>query len=216
VASQQLVACAPHARFSLFLAEFIMRRTSSASLRWFSVWLVSWLAAPAAFGEEKVGLTPINEPASVNSQQSVAGASSTSVGTMPRSMPRFAPRSVVSRPAPSYPFRTPIQPRGPQPMHRASKPFETVERDPTISPYLNLDRDEDDSQDVPSYFTFVRPQLEQIQTNRLQQRELQRLQGQMQGISTQSIAPQSAAIRAAGVSSPARFMDTAQFYGGYR
>jgi hypothetical protein len=130
-------------------------------------------------------------------------------------MPRFAPRSVVSQPAPNFPLRTPIQPSGSQAIRRAAKPFETIEREPTISPYLNLDRDEDESQIVPSYFTFVRPQLEQVQTNRLQQRELQRLQGQVQGISMQGVAPPPAAIRAARVSAPARFMDTAQFYGGY-
>ena len=75
-------------------------------------------------------------------------------------------------------------------MRRVSKPFENVDRDPTISPYIHLDRDDDEKQIVPNYFTFVRPQLEQMATNRFQQREIQQLRGQVQGMTMSGIAPQ--------------------------
>jgi hypothetical protein len=58
--------------------------------------------------------------------------------------------------------------------------------------------------------------LEQIEANRVQQREIQKLRGQVQGMATpvasQQYQPQS--TRGSHVS--ARYMDTAQFYGGWR
>jgi hypothetical protein len=62
--------------------------------------------------------------------------------------------------------------------------------------------------------TLVRPQLQQLQTNRHQQRELLHLQGQVQGMSVVGAPSQYEASR--GMASPARYMDTAQFYGGRR
>jgi hypothetical protein len=115
-----------------------------------------------------------------------------------------------------FPRRTPIQPSAPRMVRRQAKPFQNVERDPTISPYLHLDREEDESQGIPNYFTFVRPQIEQLQTNRMQQRDIQQLRGQLQSMSSTVVGPQYQAGPAAGVSTPARFMDTAQFYGGLR
>ena len=112
--------------------------------------------------------------------------------------------------------RAPIQSAPPQMMRGQAKPFETIYREPTISPYLNLYRDEDDSESAPNYHAFVRPHQEQIETNRLQQREIHRLRGQLQGISTTIAAPQygEASLPATGTRS--RYMDTAQFYGGRR
>jgi hypothetical protein len=189
--------------------EVIMRPLPAALLTLVSTYCACSIGILQASGENKIGLTAFE-------QSPPAQAVATSVVTPAAAMPRFAARSMVSQPGPNFPWRTRIQPRGGQPIRPVSKPFENVERDPTTSPYLNLDRDEDDLQVVPSYFTFVRPQLEQIQTNRMQQRELQQLRGQVQGMSMQGIGPQSSPMRAAGVGAPARFMDTAQFYGGHR
>jgi hypothetical protein len=136
------------------------------------------------------------------------------------SQPHYAPRFVggaSSRAGLSQlPRRTPIQSAPPQIMRVQSKPFETIYREPTISPYLNLYREEDNSQGAPNYHTFVRPYQDQIETNRLQQREIQRLRGQLQGISTTVSAPQygDAGLPATGIRS--RFMDTAQFYGSWQ
>jgi hypothetical protein len=109
------------------------------------------------------------------------------------------------------PRRTPIQPTQTGQMPHHGKPFQTATTAPTVSPYLNLFRDEDEAaQSAPSYYAFVRPQLEQQQTNERQQRELQRLERQMQRGAT---GP-SPAVSSGG--SIARFMDTAQFYGGWQ
>jgi hypothetical protein len=138
----------------------------------------------------------------------------------PAAGPRYAPGyfgASASRASLSQlPRRRAIQPAPPQPLRAPTKPFETIYREPTISPYLNLERDEDDAQGAPNYHTFVRPYQQQIETNRLQQRELQRLRGQVQGLSTTVATPQQgdASLPATGTSS--RFMDTAQFYGGWR
>ena len=101
-------------------------------------------------------------------------------------------------------------------MRVQSKPFETIYREPTVSPYLNLYRAEDESESAPNYFAFVRPQLDQIEANRRQQREIQQLRGQLNGISTTIATPQygSAPVPATGTRS--RFMDTAQFYSAWR
>jgi hypothetical protein len=193
-----------------------MRRFPSASLVVLSGCIVGTLVGSQARGENQIGLTSFEQPVAAQPQLGAAVGTTAVAPTMPRTMPRFAPRSVVSQTAPMFPRRPAIQPQGGRPLRRVSKPFEHVDRDPTVSPYLNLDRDDDDQQVVPNYFTLVRPQLEQIQTNRLQQHEILQLRGQVQGMTTMGGAPQSATYRAPGSGSPARFMDTAQFYGGAR
>jgi hypothetical protein len=174
------------------------------------------LVTAQAGGENKIGLTSFEQPVAAQPQLGAAGGTTTAAPLVPRTMPRFAPRSVVSQSAPFFPRRPAIQPQGGRALRRSAKPFEHVDRDPTVSPYLNLDRDDDEQQIVPNYFTFVRPQLEQMQTNRLQQHELQQLRGQVQGMTISGGAPQAGTYRAPGSGSPARFMDTAQFYGGVR
>jgi len=111
-----------------------------------------------------------------------------------------------------FPRRAPIQAKAQRSARRQAKPFTGFEHEPTLSPYLILDEDEDDTQNVPSYFTQVRPRLEQQQTNRAQQREIQQLRGQLQTM-TGGVggATQYEASRA-----PARYMDTGQFYSGMR
>jgi hypothetical protein len=110
-----------------------------------------------------------------------------------------------------FPRRAPIQAGANRTTRRPAKPFTGHEHEPTLSPYLILDDDEDDTQNVPTYFTQVRPRIEQQQTNRAQQQEIQQLRGQLQ-----AGAPVYEASRASGMGSPARYMDTAQFYGGLR
>lgn len=94
-------------------------------------------------------------------------------------------------------------------LQRGSKPFQTINQDPTVSPYLNLYRDEADPNALPNYFAFVRPQLEQIETNRQQMREMQQLRRQVQGGSPAAAGPPT-------IGRAARFMDTAQFYGQWQ
>jgi hypothetical protein len=117
------------------------------------------------------------------------------------------------------PRRTPIQASPPRPMNRQLKPFQAVYREPTVSPYLNLHRDEANSESAPNYFSLVRPQVDQIEANRRQQREIQQLRGQLQGLSSTVVRPQISAYQPSALpatGTPARFGDTAQFYGGSR
>jgi hypothetical protein len=116
-----------------------------------------------------------------------------------------------------FPHRAAIRTNPQRASHRQPKPFENAEHEPTISPYLNLDRDDNDQQEIPNYLTIVLPQLEQNQTNRNQQREIQQLRGQIQSMSSGAgITPAYDMNRSAGMNSPARYMDTAQFYSGMR
>jgi hypothetical protein len=116
-----------------------------------------------------------------------------------------------------FPRRAAIRTNPRPASRRQPKPFETAEHEPTISPYLNLDRDDDESQNIPNYLTMVLPQFEQMQVNRNQQREIQQLRGQLQSMSTNvGPAPAYEVNRSSGMASSARFMDTAQFYGGAR
>ena len=86
-----------------------------------------------------------------------------------------------------------------------TKPFNTVVREPTVSPYLNLFREQSDEA-LPNYYTFVRPQLEQQRHNRQHAQQLQALERQVQ----QTGYAQPAGVRAA------RFGDTSRFYGAWR
>jgi hypothetical protein len=109
------------------------------------------------------------------------------------------------------PRRTAIQPNATSQISYNGKPFQSASSGPTVSPYLNLFRDETErSESVPTYYSFVRPQLEQQATSQHQQREIQSLQRQMQ--SGQRIRTSTAP----GAGTQSRFMDTAQFYGGWQ
>lgn len=116
-----------------------------------------------------------------------------------------------------FPRRAAILPNPRRATGRQPKPFETAEHEPTISPYLHLDRDDEKSEGLPNYLTLVLPQIEQMQTNRLQQREIQQLRGQIQTMTANAGAtPVVELNRSTGMKASSRFMDTAQFYGGSR
>lgn len=87
------------------------------------------------------------------------------------------------------------------------KPFANVGSTPTISPYLNLFRDETENA-TPNYYAFVRPQQDQYDANRQQQSQLQQLQRQVRQATYQSPAT--------NVAGGARFGDTGRFYSGWR
>ena len=109
------------------------------------------------------------------------------------------------------PRRSAIQPASTGQLQHNGKPFQTATSGPTISPYLNLFRDERGSAEaVPSYYTFVRPQLEQQAAFQQQQRENQQLKRQGQA------GPQYRQAVMPGAGTQARYMDTAQFYGGWQ
>ena len=98
-----------------------------------------------------------------------------------------------------------------QPKRQQGKPFQSVQSQPAISPYLNLYRNDANANSLPNYFAYVRPQLEQIEANRQQAAELQKLRGQVQNMSSGGGGQQSTSM-----STSARYMDTAQFYRGMK
>ena len=126
----------------------------------------------------------------------------------------YAARAALSQ----MPRRTPIRsaPAPPLPRPRQVKPFQTIHHDPTVSPYLNLYRNEEDNEAAPNYFAFVRPQIDQLEENRMQQRAIQHLRGQVQAVSSTIATPAYQSPGLPGTGTPARYMDTAQFYGGWR
>jgi len=69
---------------------------------------------------------------------------------------------------------------------RASKPFSNVGSSPTVSPYLNLFRDDLDGSGDFNYQTLVRPQFQQLATNQQFQRQNMEISQRVQAISAQS------------------------------
>jgi hypothetical protein len=102
----------------------------------------------------------------------------------------------------------------PQASRRFAKPFQDETDRPTLSPYLNLYRDEKATQGIPNYQAFVQPQLEQQAAAQRQQIQSQRLQRRGQPAVT-STGGQNGESAPAGASTAAHFMDTAQFYGSW-
>lgn len=69
---------------------------------------------------------------------------------------------------------------------RASKPFGGYSPAPTVSPYMNLFRDNLDGQSDLNYQTLVRPQLRQQEFNERVQRENMEMATRLQSIGAQS------------------------------
>lgn len=93
------------------------------------------------------------------------------------------------------------------------KPFSHVGYAPTISPYLQLERGGVD-EPTPNYFTFVRPQLRQYETNRRQEAELQRLGRQVQRVTTMETQGSTDQAKPA-TGHRTYFLNTGQFYSGF-
>jgi hypothetical protein len=110
------------------------------------------------------------------------------------------------------PRPAPVQSQGAAlPARLPGKPFQGAQFEPAVSPYLNMYRRDVDSNNLPNYFAFVRPQLDQQEAHRQQTAEMQKLRAQIQSLSTGGGVPNSA-----NMSSHARYMDTGQFYRGLR
>ena len=124
----------------------------------------------------------------------------------------FYPSDVAKATLAQQPGPVPVQsvPRL-QPTRRGGKPFSTFQNQPAVSPYLYLNAGTNNASAITNYLAFVRPQLDQQESNRQQQRELQQLRSQVQKMSSGSAGQQSNDGPAA-----AHYMDTAQFYRGFQ
>jgi hypothetical protein len=92
-----------------------------------------------------------------------------------------------------------------------NKPFSNASHRPTVSPYLNLLRDELSDETIPNYHTLVRPQMEQIQFQQTQQRQNDLVYRQLQQIQAQAgFNPQGSEVML-----PTGHSTTFQYYGSY-
>lgn len=91
-----------------------------------------------------------------------------------------------------------------------SKPFKNVQQRPTVSPYLNLVRDDNGA--AANYQTLVRPQMEQIDFNRQQQTRLDRLDRQFQSFRNENAYPIQGSEQLRETGHSTRFMNRSHFY----
>lgn len=96
----------------------------------------------------------------------------------------------------------------PAPRSTGAKPFGNASNGTTISPYLNLFREER-AESIPNYHAFVRPQQQQMEQNRAQQLQTQRLQRQVQQAMYQAPATGGGAP---GTGHATRFGNTGGYY----
>ena len=97
-----------------------------------------------------------------------------------------------------------------QPVRRGGKPFQSVPTQSTVSPYLYLYGNSTNGSELPNYFAFVRPQMDQMEASRQQQREIQQLRNQLQKMSPTPTGGEP--HQSASMNTAAHYMDTAQFY----
>jgi hypothetical protein len=122
----------------------------------------------------------------------------------------FYPNESVRAALRQAPGRVPIQPAPRlQTKRPGGKPFQSLPTQPSVSPYLYLSAGGNNANLVTNYFGFVRPQLDQMEASRQQQRKIQQLESQMKKMSAAGAGQQ-----AADGPSAAHYMDTAQFYRG--
>jgi hypothetical protein len=122
------------------------------------------------------------------------------------------PPTVVPAPGQYYPAQTAAA--APARTTPVAKPFQMALQRPTISPYINLYREEPDDS-FPNYFAFVLPQIRQQEFAYQQQLELSRLQQQLQ--QTGRTVTQAPAGGTGGVEPHnyhARFMNTGHYFSG--
>ena len=96
------------------------------------------------------------------------------------------------------------------------KPFQTEFERPTVSPYLQLHREDLDGT-LPNYFAFVRPQIQQQELLEQQRTELQTIHRRLQQSGRQ--AATAGAGSAPGTAGPpatyhARFLNTGGYFSG--
>ena len=123
------------------------------------------------------------------------------------------PPAVV--PAPGQYFATSAPVAAPARVSPMAKPFQMSPQRPTISPYLNLYREEPDDS-FPNYFAFVLPQIRQQEFAYQQQMELSRLQQQLQQTGRPAVtrAPSGGTGGIEPHNYHARFMNTGHYFSG--
>ena len=117
------------------------------------------------------------------------------------------------------PLAAPTRTYGPtrQPLQVAGgKPFETIQRQPTLSPYLALDAVPEGSTSLPNWHLFVQPQLQQRNSAEVQARELMRTRQQMRVARPGHIVPETPPAGAPISGSGTQFLNVGSYFPGVR
>ena len=91
------------------------------------------------------------------------------------------------------------------------KPFTYVSQRPTVSPYLNLLR-QDTGEAAPNYYSLVKPQIDQIDFNQQQMRQNQQMARRMQGIQSRPAYPVAGSQYLIPTGHQAVFMNYLHYY----
>lgn len=135
------------------------------------------------------------------------------------SMPRNASPSPLPVPLPPGEYARPsvaASAARTSPAVPVVKPFQMAPHRPTISPYLQLHR-EDLDDTLPNYFAFVLPQMQQQEQIHRQQLELERIHQRLQQTGNPAAAGQGTAHEGTDRMPPnyhSRFMNTGGYFSG--
>ncbi len=92
-----------------------------------------------------------------------------------------------------------------------SKPFQDIQHQPTLSPYLALDLIES-STGLPNYNMFVQPQLQQRAASEAQERELQRLRQQVRVAAARGVVSKNGTGGVPATGSSLQFMNVGSYF----
>jgi hypothetical protein len=96
------------------------------------------------------------------------------------------------------------------------KPFEHIQRQPTLSPYLALDAVPESNTSLPNWHLFVQPQLQQRHSAETQARELVRARQQMRVATARHIVPENPPVGAPITGSSNQFLNMGSYFPGAR
>ena len=106
----------------------------------------------------------------------------------------------------------------PQPMDvsGAGKPFEQLQREPVLSPYLSLDLVNDDGTGLPNYYAFYKPQRDQQQKLLSQEARIRKLQQQLRVAGATRTISQDPVVGMPTTGNSSQFMNLGNYYPGLR
>ena len=141
--------------------------------------------------------------------------------TLARSRARIAPVGVASVDGRSRAGFGATSPRAPSlglnTSRSSSRPFSNLNRRPTVSPWLALERASfDPDQTSLDYQTIVRPQLRQREQNQRMEREVQAFNARLQNIAAQPAFNPQGSQNFAPTGSPSTFRYYSHYYPGAR
>lgn len=92
-----------------------------------------------------------------------------------------------------------------------SKPFQDIQQQPTLSPYLALDLIES-STGLPNYTMFVQPQIQERAANEARERELQRLRQQVRVAAARGVVSKNGTASVPTTGSSLQFMNVGSYF----